>query len=290
MNTVEGAGILYSGDSGPRLRAIRALAETGLRTVRSRVSRYWFVNDHDRGVFVARGLADADRSVVAVATGVRTQQFDPAAVPASQVASLQEELRLPSSPPLVTLVAGRLLRSKGIQEFIDMARRLRRAGVEGSVLLVGPEEPDNPDAFPVARVEEAVAEGALRWVRFREDVWTVYAASDVVVVPTAYAEGTPKGVMEGMAMARPVVCSAVPSIRAMVRNGEDAVLVPPRDTDALARAVAALLRDPARREAMGGRPGGRRASGSTRSAWPRTASSGSTDRCRDGPRSPGAAS
>src|SRR3972149_5436591 len=172
INTVEGAGLLYSGHPTPRIRVIRAIAEAGLRQVRSRVFRYWFVNPHDREVFVRRRLATPGQSAV--------------------------------------------------------ARGLRRVGIAAQAVLVGPEEPSNPDAFSPAALNAAVREGIVRWVGFREDVWTVYAASDVVVVPSNYAEGTPKGVMEGMAMGRPVVGSDLPSIRQLVTHGRDGVVVHPQ--------------------------------------------------------------
>jgi len=251
INTVEGAGLLYSGHPTPRIRVIRAIAEAGLRQVRSRVFRYWFVNPHDREVFVRRRLATPGQSVVAIATGVDTHRFDARAVSPAAIAAVREELAVPGGIPIVSMVAGRLLRSKGIGDFLEMARGLRRVGIAAQAVLVGPEEPSNPDAFSPAALNAAVREGIVRWVGFREDVWTVYAASDVVVVPSNYAEGTPKGVMEGMAMGRPVVGSDLPSIRQLVTHGRDGVVVHPQRPDQLAGAVAELLGSPARREAMG---------------------------------------
>ena len=251
INTVEGAGLLYSGVPNRRVRAIRALVESGLRHVRPRVSRYWFVNEHDRDLFVERRLATADQSVVAIATGVDTNQFDPDAVPRQAVEAFRAELMVPSHIPLVTMVAGRLLRSKGIVEFIAMARRLREAGVEAQAVLVGPEEPSHPDALPRSVVDAAVRERLVRWLPFREDIPTVYASSDVVVATMYYAEGTPKGVMEGMAMERAVVCSDLPSTRPLVTPGRDGLLVPPKAVPELTDAVAWLLQVPERREALG---------------------------------------
>jgi glycosyltransferase involved in cell wall biosynthesis len=149
------------------------------------------------------------------------------------------------------MVAGRLLRSKGVGEFLEMARHLRSAGVTAQAVLVGPEERDNPDAFSPSVLRAAVRDGLVRWNGFREDVRTVYAASDVVVVTTQYAEGTPKGVMEGMAMARPVVCYDIPSTRALVAHGRDGMLVAPGRPAHLAGIVDALLRSLDKRTDLG---------------------------------------
>ncbi len=251
FNTVEGSGILYGDHPEPRLRMIRAMVEVGLRWIRPRVTTYWFVNDRDRALFVDRGLATFGRSVAMIATGVDTRLFDQFSVPAEATTALRTQLGVSPDLPLVTLVAGRLLRSKGVEEFIELARGLRSGGVPAQAVLVGPHEPGNLDAIDRSVVEKAIADGSIRWIPFREDVWTVYAASEVVIVPTYYAEGTPKGVLESMSMGRALICSDLPSTRPLVHDQSDAILVPPRDVGALVRAVASLLRDPARRSAMG---------------------------------------
>ncbi len=253
LNTVEGAGLLYSDPVSVRVRAIRALAEVGLRSSRRTATRYWFVNERDRDVFVKRGLADADRSVVAIATGVDTSIFDSRRVLPADIDGLRREVGIEQDVPIVANVAGRLLRSKGIAEFIDAARILKESGIRSQFVLVGPEEPGNPDAFDLDEVRRAVTSGIIRWLPFREDISTVYAACTVAVVPSYYAEGTPKGVMEGMAMARPVVCADIPSIRALVSDEQDGVLVKPRSGKAIAGAVALLLQSPHRRAELGTR-------------------------------------
>jgi glycosyltransferase involved in cell wall biosynthesis len=251
VNTVEGAGLLYSDGPSRKVRAIRAIAELGLRRARRVVAQYWFVNERDRDVFVQRGLADPERSVVAIATGVDTKQFDPETVSNAMITAFRDELGIPAQLPIVVNVAGRLLRSKGIAEFIEAARILKERGVEAQFVLVGPEEPNHPDAFPITALRDAVQAGIVKWVSFREDVWTVYAAATVAVVVTYYAEGTPKGVLEGMAMARPIVCSDVPSIRALVSHGKDGMLVKTRSGPMLAETVASLLASPGLRKRLG---------------------------------------
>jgi glycosyltransferase involved in cell wall biosynthesis len=251
INTVEGAGSLYTEPLGLRRRAIRAAVEFGLRHVRRDVSRYWFVNTLDRDTFVRRRLATLDQSVVTVATGVDTKMFSPAAVSAAAREAFRGELSLTSDALLVTLVAGRLLRAKGVLEFLELARNLRAVGSPARALLVGPVDSGNPDAVPRSIIEAAVSGGTLQWIPFREDIPTVYAASDVVVVPTRYAEGTPKGVMEALAMERAVVCFDTQAVREMVTDGSDALLVPVGDTGQLTEAIAALLAVPERRASLG---------------------------------------
>jgi glycosyltransferase involved in cell wall biosynthesis len=244
INTVEGAGLLYSDAPSQRVKAIRAIAEVGLKRARKRVTQYWFVNSRDRDLFVRRGLADENRTVVAIATGVDTAQFDRAAFDRHAIDEVMNELGVTRVRPIVVNVAGRLLRSKGIAEFVECARLVRARGVDAQFVLVGPEEPSNPDAMDVSPVLKAEQEGILRWIRFREDIAQVYALATIAVVPSYYAEGTPKGILEGMSTGIPVIGADIPSIRALVSPGENAVLVAPRNGRAIADAVCALLKNP----------------------------------------------
>lgn len=241
INTVEGAGLLYSDSPSPRVKAIRAIAEVGLKRARPHVSQYWFVNDRDRDLFVRRGLADPTKSVVAIATGVDTNQFNGDSISETELAAIRKELDLDDTRPIVLNIAGRLLRSKGIAEFVESARIVRGRGRDAQFVLVGPEEPGNPDELPFGVVADAMKDGVLKWISFREDVPQMYALATIAVIPTYYAEGTPKGILEGMAMGLPLVCTDIPSITALVSPREDGLLVPPRSGQHLADAICELL-------------------------------------------------
>lgn len=247
INTVEGAGILWSEPTSPKVRLLRTMVEAVLRRIRSRIHRYWFVNAHDRDLFVARGMTSSKQSVIAISTGVDTSEFDPNAIPVAAIESARRELGISPARPVITMVAGRLLRSKGVEVFLRLASRLHNAGISVHALLVGPEDFGHPDALDTSIVQRAVKDGVVRWVGFRDDVATIYAASDVIVVPTTYAEGIAKSVVEPMAMAKPVVCFRTAAIEEMVEAGTDSILVAPGDEDAMYAAVVDLLRDPRRR-------------------------------------------
>jgi glycosyltransferase involved in cell wall biosynthesis len=92
-------------------------------------------------------------------------------------------------------------------------------------------------------VKSAVDDGSVTWIGFRRDTAAIYAITDVAVVPTIYAEGIAKSVVEAMAMSCPVVCARTPAIAEMVQSGVDAIVVPPSDPVAIADAVGRFLGD-----------------------------------------------
>lgn len=251
LNTVEGGGLLYSDSPTLKVRLIRRIAEIGLRRSGKSATAYWFVNERDRDLFIARGLADREKTVVAIATGVDTNQFNIDAVTPAMVSRFKSEAGIPDDVDVVTNVAGRLLNTKGIAEFIDCAREVKSKVRNVEFLLVGPLESRNPDAFSAESVQQAVNAGTVKWISFREDVSTVYASSTIAIVPSYYAEGTPKGVLEGMAMSLPVIAADIPSSRALIDDGLTGLLVEPRSGSAIAGAIVALLADPEKRRTIG---------------------------------------
>jgi glycosyltransferase involved in cell wall biosynthesis len=150
----------------------------------------------------------------------------------------------------VALVS-RMLRDKGVLDAAAAIRRLRSRGLAVELVLAGPTDPDNTGSLSAASLSALAAEPGITWLGAVADVRSVWRRAAIAVLPSTYGEGVPKALLEAAACARPIVASDVPGCREAVRPGESGVLVPPRDVGALADAIAMLVADPARREAMG---------------------------------------
>ena len=105
----------------------------------------------------------------------------------------------------------------------------------------------------MAEAAQAGTGARVHWLGFQEDVRPVFAALDIVVVASLGSEAISRVVLEGMAMARPVVGTRVGVIPELIMDGVTGRLVPPADAAALAGALAPLIRDPAMARAMGAR-------------------------------------
>jgi glycosyltransferase involved in cell wall biosynthesis len=155
---------------------------------------------------------------------------------------------LPPCPPVI-LMAARLLIDKGILEFIEAARTLRgHAGAR--FVLVGNVDPGNPTSLSREQIEQWATDGIIEWWGYRSDMPTVLASAHIVVLPS-YREGLPKVLIEAAAAGRAVVTTDVPGCRDAIEAGRTGLLVPPRDAQALARAIRELIDDPARCRTMG---------------------------------------
>jgi glycosyltransferase involved in cell wall biosynthesis len=154
-----------------------------------------------------------------------------------------------SGDPIV-MVASRMLRDKGIFEFVDAARQLKLEGIQARFLLVGDTDPENPTGIPASQLMEWHYSGIVEWHGYCHEMINAFSQAHIVCLPS-YREGTPKVLMEAAACGRPIVTTDVPGCREVVRHEENGLLVPPRDSRALATALHSLIRNPELRVSMG---------------------------------------
>ena len=150
---------------------------------------------------------------------------------------------------MVVGVVGRLVHEKGYREIIRAAAQLRDRDPALRFAVIGPEEPEK--AGSVSRVERtAAADVGVRFLGRRDDVERLYRGMDIYVL-ASYREGFPRSAMEAAAMRLPIVATDVRGCREVVDTGVTGVLVPARDSRALADTIGALAVDPERRVRMG---------------------------------------
>ena len=214
----------------------RLLVRSGYRiALRHKNQKVIFQNTGDRSTVLSMaGLAASD-AVLIRGSGADLTRFTPQP--------------LPEGVPVV-LLASRLLWNKGIQEFVNAAKSLRQRGVSARFVLVGTPDAASPTSVPERQIEEWVAEGAIEWWGQRSDMEAVLAAANLVVLPS-YSEGIPKILIEAAACGRPVVTTDVPGCREAIEVGVSGLVVPCRDSVALAGAIERLLGDPAMCKRMG---------------------------------------
>jgi len=193
-------------------------------------------NRSDREFLVENAVVNIDDTVLIQGSGVDLAAFAP--VPE------------PGGDPVIILPS-RLIWEKGIQEFVDAARLLRKKGVAARFALVGNTHASNPRAVPEEVLRGWADEGVMEWWGRREDMPKVMAASHIICLPSKYGEGVPKVLLEAAAAGRPVVAIDTPGCREVIENGVEGVLVPVGDCAALADALHRLIKNSDRRRQMG---------------------------------------
>lgn len=150
----------------------------------------------------------------------------------------------------IVMMASRLLRDKGVMEFVEAARWLSETNVR--FVLVGSIDKDNPSSIAKVDIDQWVGAGIVEWWGHSVDMAQTLVLADIVCLPS-YREGLPKVLLEAMACGKACVTTDVAGCRDAVRHEDNGLLVPPGDAMALASAIKWLLDNPKRRREMGGR-------------------------------------
>ncbi len=206
----------------------------------SGADRVLFQNEDDRQAFVQQfRIVPESLALRLPGSGVDLQRFQPPARPVA------------SGPGRRFLFVGRLLRDKGVVEFVEAARRLHAERPECEFVMLGSSRSANPAAIGPEQLGQWLAEGFVRHIEQLDDVREELAQADCVVLPS-YREGVPRSLLEAAAMARPVITTDAPGCRDTVVHGRTGLLCEVRSAQALEQAMRQLLAaTPGEWQAMG---------------------------------------
>lgn len=222
---ITGLGYAFTdGRNGLLTRLIRHLYAFAL----GKTHKVFFQNRDDESLFRRFDILPASvPSVVVNGSGVDVNAF--AVQPLSQW-------------PIKFLMIARLLGDKGVREYATAARRVRNLHPHVRFDLVGWVD-ENPDAVTQAELDRWVKEGSIEYLGRLGDVRPAITKSNVYVLPS-YREGTPRTVLEAMAMGRPIITTDAPGCRETVIDGENGFLVPVKSADSLVDAMLRFIEQP----------------------------------------------
>jgi glycosyltransferase involved in cell wall biosynthesis len=233
VNAPTGLGFVFSSRRA-LARALRPLVTWLLRfTLTPPGAVAIFENPDDLTALTALRMVRPGAAHLIRGAGVDIEAFAPAPEPAG---------------PVRVILIARMIREKGIADFVEAARILKG---QADFILVGAPDPGNPNSITEAELNAWAAEGLITWAGPRRDIAAQLAAAHIAVQPSVYREGLPKSALEAMASGRPLVATDIPGCREAVVHGETGLLVPPGNPPALAAALKTLIDDPALRARYG---------------------------------------
>ena len=238
VNAITGLGYVFI-NKGIKAKLLRQIIQPlYFFVLNARRSQVIVQNEDDAKLLVARKLVTPEKLTLIRSSGVDLRRFSP---------GLSRQLEKPTT----VLLASRVVGDKGVYEYVEAARQLQHKGYSVVFKIAGSLYPGNPTAVSKEELSGWIDDGIVEWLGHVDNVETVIAQSDIVVLPSHGGEGVPKILIEAAAMEKPLVATDVPGCRDVVESGTNGFLVPPKDSKPLADAIEQLLENPELCRSMG---------------------------------------
>ncbi len=225
INAISGMGYVFTKG---RISLVQRLMKLMMRWGWNQKMHLIFQNEDDLAQCKGLGLLNKKiKPVLIKGSGVDLKRF-----PFSE---------LPASYPIKIVFPARMLRDKGLVEFVQAAKILEKDW-KGEVLfqLAGMVDKENPTNIQEAELRSWEVPGYLEWLGFVSDMPGLYKSAEMVVLPS-YREGLPKSLIEAMAVGRAIITTDTIGCREVVKPTINGLLVPVMDEKALAVAIQVLL-------------------------------------------------
>ncbi len=234
ISTVTGLGVSFRHDNWVN-KIVRQLYKLAF----GMADRVVFQNNADRYFFLGAGLVKRQKALLIEGSGVDTRHFDPSPY-------------LPRSAGRVNfLYMGRLLRNKGIVEYLEAARRLAEQYEEVTCWVLGGFDGANQETISKSILEEHCRHPRINYLGVQEDVRAVLGAAHVLVLPSD-SEGIARSLLEALAMQLPIITTDIPGCQETVEHGHNGLLVACRDSELLLDAMKKMMElGPEKRAKMG---------------------------------------
>ena len=233
---MSGLGYVFSPAANDRpllRRVVRYLYRSALK----RAEAVFVFNEDDKSDMQKLGMISQRQRVVQVpGSGVDLSYFGAAPVPVG-------------APTF--LMISRLMRDKGVIEYINAARIVRQSRPDARFMLLARPEHENPTAISPEELRHELAGSSVELLDETNDVRPHLAKCTTFVLPSYYREGLPRTILEAMAVGRPVITTDMPGCRDAVRDGTNGSIVPPCDVGALAKAMIGMAVFPEEAAQMG---------------------------------------
>ena len=236
--TVAGLGSLYTAP-GLKMKILRMIALPLIKFAFGGKGKFIiFQNPDDRNAMLQAGIVAEDRTTIIRGSGVDLNEF-----PYTPYEDNDDN-------PII-LFTSRLVREKGITDFIEAARILKEQGVRARFQVAGSVYPDNARSMTREEMQAYHDAGVIEWLGQCDDMPDLLRRSMMVVLPSYYGEGVPKVLLETASTGRPIVTCDSPGCREAVEHEVNGELVLPQCPTDLAEAIKRLIEDPERRHCYG---------------------------------------
>ena len=227
VNTITGLGHAFTAKSW-----LRWLASLGYRLSLGLGNMTIFQNNDDYNLFIDQGWTKQENSTLIISSGVDIVKFKPSS-----------KCKTSNKTKFKILLVSRLIWQKGIREYIESAKLVIKQIPSAHFILAGEIDSKHPDAVPNSWLEQVSHEGIVEYIGYVDNLPELLLDIDLLIIPSYYREGVPRVILEAASCGIPTIGADVPGTREAINDGKTGFLVPPRDSDALAKQIVEVLKN-----------------------------------------------
>lgn len=237
FSLVEGLGYSFteSNERSKKKILLKNIVKSLYKSTLFMNDKVFMLNEDDVNLFNQERLVSLDKMHRLNGIGVDLEKY---------------EYSKPITDRINFLFVGRLLKEKGVVEFIEAADIIKREYKDVNFIIVGGVDP-NPGSITEEYIQKYVRKGVIEWPNEVEDVIPWYKKSSVFVLPSYYREGIPRTTQEAMSIGRPIITSDGPGCRETVEDGVNGKLIKAQDISSLINAIKVFINEPKLIESMG---------------------------------------
>ena len=235
VSAVSGLGFLFI-NNGLKNKILRSLLYPLFYLAFNHSNQIVIAQNQDDVKLLERwGVLDSHKAQILKGSGVQLKEF----------VNLEDAPGIP-----VVCFASRLLLDKGVYDFVSAAKLLKKRKVQARFFLAGDLDTQNPKVINIDDLKKIGEEECIEILGYQEDIPLLYSRSHIICLPS-YREGLPKTLLEAAAASRAIVTTDVPGCRDAIIPNTTGLLVPVRNSEALANAIEDLIKHPEKRRSMG---------------------------------------
>lgn len=236
VNHITGLGVAFTKDS-LKFNVIKTIIKT-FYNVNNTVfgAQLIFQNEEDK-----KELGNHSSFQVIKGSAVNEDRFNTTIQPSAKLLDqLKEDFKFTEGKTLIFV--SRLLKQKGLSYLIEAINQINQSENQKiNLLIAGWIDPNNPDSFTEDEIKHYGAQEGVIFLGKRSDINDIIALADIAVLPTYYREGTPRFLLEAMAMAKPILTTDMPGCNHLVKDNKNGILVKPQSTEEIVKGLEYLL-------------------------------------------------
>lgn len=233
INLLTGLGFVFT-DQSAKVKIIRFVTTLLYKISALATKKIIFQNNDDYQYFLKQRIIKKGKGFVVPGSGIDL--------------TLYSSTTEPEEEPAVVLLPARLLKDKGVYEFVEAAKILKNK-VPVRMVIAGEFDQGNPSAITEQEMKQWQEEKIIEYWGFTTNIQAFYQQANIICLPS-YREGLPKVLLEAGACVRAVITTNVPGCREVVTHDYNGLLFPVRDSNALANAIKELVQNKEKRQRL----------------------------------------